>query len=236
MKRSWTKRLVKPFVRVFKVDATEFEKQTFESFNDFFTRRLKKGARPINPDPGKVVMPADGRYFVYPKIERIYAKGQTFDLETFLGDKVLAKRYEGGSMAIIRLCPVDYHRFHFPVDCVASDARLICGHHFSVSPFALRQRLSILWENKRMVTELETERFGKVASVEIGATNVGSIRQTYHAGKRVKKGDEKGYFEFGGSCIVLLFEQGRIVFDADLIENTKRGLETLGRLGDTLGS
>ena len=101
---------------------------------------------------------------------------------------------------------------------------------------ALRKRISILAENKRVVTEIETERFGTILYIEIGATAVGSIRQTYIPDLPVKKGEEKGYFEFGGSCIVLLFEKNRICFDADLIKNTEEGLETRANFGQSLGS
>ncbi len=100
---------------------------------------------------------------------------------------------------------------------------------------ALRKRLAILAENKRMITEIETERFGTILYVEIGATSVGAIRQTYTPETPVKKGDEKGYFEFGGSCIVLLFERDKLRFDADLIKNTEQGFETRANFGDSLG-
>lgn len=219
---------------MYKVDSSEFEKKKFESFNDFFTRRLKKESRPISQDPSKLALPADGRYLAYPKIEHIYAKGQQFSVEGLLGDPLLAKRYVDGSMVIVRLCPVDYHRFHFPCDGMPSAARLIAGPLFSVNPLALRKRLSILWENKRMVTELDTERFGKIAYVEIGATNVGSIRQTYIPNRSILKGDEKGYFEFGGSCLILLFEPGKVLLSGDLVENTRKGFETLGKVGEVL--
>jgi phosphatidylserine decarboxylase len=104
-----------------------------------------------------------------------------------------------------------------------------------VSPIALRKNIAILSENKRMVTEIETEKFGSILYIEIGATSVGSIHQTYVADFPMHKADEKGYFEFGGSCIVLLFEKNRIVFDEDLVKNTESGFETLGRLGQSLG-
>jgi phosphatidylserine decarboxylase len=99
---------------------------------------------------------------------------------------------------------------------------------------ALKKRLAILSENKRVVTEIDTEGFGTMLYVEIGATFVGSIHQTYTPNRRVQKGEEKGYFEFGGSCLALLFERGRIAFDKDLIHNTQNGLETRINFGESL--
>ncbi len=138
-------------------------------------------------------------------------------------------------MAIVRLCPSDYHRFHFPCDGTPSKARLINGALYSVNPMALRKRISILAENKRMITEIDTERFGTILYIEIGATSVGTICQTFTPELRVEKGEEKGYFEFGGSCIVLLFERGRVEFDSDLIRNTELGFETRSNFGQSLG-
>jgi phosphatidylserine decarboxylase len=233
-KRPSSARKIAPFVEAYDVDTTEFAETTFASFNDFFTRKLKPEVRPIHPDPNVLIMPADGRYLVYPEFDSFAIKGKTFSLECFLCNSALANRYRRGSMAIIRLCPTDYHRFHFPADGVPSAPRLIKGPLYSVNPIALCKRIGILAENKRMITELETEKFGTILYVEIGATSVGSIHQTYVPNHPVRKGDEKGFFEFGASCIVLLFEEGKVQFDADLIANTESGLETLGHLGQSL--
>jgi phosphatidylserine decarboxylase len=173
---------------------------------------------------------------VYPKFEQFSIKGQSFDLAAFLDDTAYAHRFNTGSMVIARLCPTDYHRFHFPCDGRADTPRLINGPLYSVSPLALRRRLSILSENKRVITEIESEQFGTVLYVEIGATAVGTIRQTFRPDSAVQKGQEKGFFQFGGSCIVLLFEENRIAFDADLVANTEKGFETLANFGESLGT
>jgi phosphatidylserine decarboxylase len=228
-------RKIKPFIEKYQIDASEFETMEFRSFNDFFIRRLKKEKRPVVEGKARLAMPADGRYLVYPRIDRFVVKEKEFSLGTFLQNQLLAQQYSEGSMAIVRLCPVDYHRFHFPCDGTASKAQLINGPLYSVNPIALRKRISILCENKRVITELNSEGFGKVQYVEVGATSVGSIHQTYQPDTHVKKGDEKGYFEFGGSCIVLLFEKNRVVFDKDLVENSAKGLETRANFGQSLG-
>ncbi|HYQ56234.1 MAG TPA: phosphatidylserine decarboxylase, partial [Draconibacterium sp.] len=141
-----------------------------------------------------------------------------------------------GEMAIVRLAPPDYHRFHFPASGTASKSIKINGHYFSVSPLALQKSLEIFCENKREYCTLSTEEYGDILIVDVGATMVGSIIQTYEANTQVKKGDEKGYFAFGGSTLVLLFEKGKITFDADLVENTKKGMETTVKVGENIAS
>lgn len=237
-KSSRSQKKIAPFIETYGVDASEFAEPDFRSFNDFFIRKLKPACRPITPDPTIATLPADGRYLVFPRIREadgFYVKGQEFRLESFLQEEAWAHRYWEGSMAIVRLCPTDYHRFHFPVDGIASVPRPIPGALYSVNPIALAKKLPILWENKRVITEIESEHFGTVSMVEIGATCVGTIHQTYSSGATVKKGDEKGYFSFGGSCIVLLFEKNRIAFERDLVDNSARYLETRGLFGTPLG-
>jgi phosphatidylserine decarboxylase len=234
MKRPASRKKIAPFIQEYGLDVREFLPAEYRSFNDFFIRKLKPECRPIVADPDTVVCPADGRYLVYPRFDRFLVKGQEFSLGTLLQSSYLGRRYAEGAMAIARLCPIDYHRFHFPCDGRAEAPRRISGGYDSVNPLALKQRLAILSENKRMVTEIETARFGTILYVEVGATSVGSIRQTFSAAHPVHKGQEKGYFEFGGSCLVLLFEKGRIAFDADLLRASEQGIETLCRFGQSL--
>ena len=227
---------VRPFIKRYGLDTSEFlEKPTdFGSFNEFFYRKLKPEARPIDPAEEAVVFPADGRHLGFAKaseISGVFVKGQKFDLGKLLGDDRLAGRLEHGSLVLSRLCPVDYHRFHFPVAGTPGEARVIDGPLFSVSPLALRKRLAYLWENKRAITRLESERCGSVWIVEIGATCVGSIRQTYAPGAGVAKGGEKGYFEFGGSSVITVFEPGAVVLEADLLAHSAKQTELYARVG-----
>jgi phosphatidylserine decarboxylase len=233
-------RRVLPFIIDYGLDVDEFAKKplSFKTFNEFFYRALKPGARPIAPGEKIAVLPADGRHLAFQNADAaagFYAKGQKFDLPAFLGDAALAAQFAGGPMLISRLCPVDYHRFHFPVGGTAGEARRINGFLYSVSPIALRRNLAYLWENKRMVTIVESPEFGRVAVCEIGATMVGSIFQSYVPGRFVARGEEKGWFKFGGSCVVTLFQPGRIRLDADLVGQTAGGLETYARMGERLG-
>ena len=111
----------------------------------------------------------------------------------------------------------------------------ITGWLYSVSPVALRRNIRYLVENKRMITRIDSPEFGRVLMLEVGATNVGSIRQGFVPGRQVAKGDEKGLFAFGGSCVITLFQRGKIRFDADLIEQSARYQETYVKMGDSLG-
>lgn len=242
MSRPDSVRRILPFIIDYGLNVDEFAKSpfVFKSFNDFFYRALKPGARPLAApgDDRVALLPADGRHLAFQNVDvaaGFYAKGQRFDLASFLGDAELARSFAGGSLLISRLCPVDYHRFHFPVAGTPGDARLINGWLYSVSPIALRRNLAYLWENKRAVTLVESPVFGRVAVCEIGATMVGSIFQTYVTGRAVAKGDEKGLFKFGGSCVVTIFQPGRIRFDADLLEQSAGGLETYALMGERLG-
>ena len=236
-KRGLTKKKVAPFIEKFGIDASEFEKRDFCSFNDFFTRRLKSDARPIEADSNVLTIPADGRYLVIEDLSQtdgIWVKGKTFDLTELLGDEELATRYRDGAVVIARLCPVDYHRFHFPCACQPGPPKLINGPLYSVSPLALKKNIAIFHENKRVITELDSDVFGKIQCVEVGATNVGSIVQTHEANLPVEKGAEKGYFEFGGSCLMLFIEKGRVQFEKDLIKYSKQKIEVRALMGQPL--
>lgn len=240
MSRRYSASRVIPFIVKYDLNVDEFVKSpfAFKSFNDFFFRALKPGARPIAPDERVAVLPADGRHLAIPRIEAaegFYAKGQKFSLAALLDGDALAADFAGGSLLISRLCPVDYHRFHFPVSGLPGESRCIGGWLYSVSPIALRRNLAYLWENKRVVTIVESPVFGKVAVVEIGATMVGSILQTFAAGRTVLKGDEKGMFKFGGSCVITIFQKGRIAFDADLVAQSRNQVEVYARMGERLG-
>lgn len=241
MDRPASKAKVSPFIEQYELDPAEFQNDVsdFRSFNEFFFRKLKPESRPICCDPQTVVFPADGRHLCVPDLSKspgLFVKGQMFDLKTLLLDDSLAERYARGSLLLSRLCPVDYHRFHFPAAGVPGAVRLINGPLFSVNPIALRQNIQILATNKRCITELTTEQFGKVLLIEVGATCVGSICQTYQPGVPVSKGAEKGFFRFGGSSTITIFEPDCIRFDEDLIEHSLQQRELYARIGDRMAS
>lgn len=229
-----------PFIAKYDLDVDEFAKSPFDykTFNEFFYRALRPDARPIAPGEEVAVFPADGRHLGFANVDAadgFYVKGATFTLAELFGSEEAARPFAGGSMLISRLCPVDYHRFHFPVAGTAGEPRHIGGWLYSVSPIALRHNLRYLVENKRDVTLVESPRFGTVAMIEVGATNVGSIQHTFTTGQAVAKGAEKGFFAFGGSCVITVFQAGRIRFDADLLAQSAQHTELYARIGDQLG-
>jgi phosphatidylserine decarboxylase len=210
----------------------------FKSFNDFFTRRLKPGARPVDTGARRLASPADGRTFAYVDVQGdtlLPAKGHKVSLRDLLADDAEAARFAGGTVIIVRLCPADYHRFHFPCAGVASPSRTIAGPLESVSPIALTRGHAILDNNKRDVAYIDSPEFGRVAYLEIGAMFVGSIVQTYTPGP-VAAGDEKGLFEFGGSTVILVLEPGRVKVDTDLVDSTRKGIEVLLRMGEGIAT
>lgn len=231
---------VAPFIRQFAVNPEEFADtpESYATFNEFFYRKLKPGARPIAQGDDVTVFPADGRHLGFQdisKIEGIFVKGARFDLATLLQDEALAAQYHTGSMVLSRLCPVDYHRYHFPVGGIPDAPRHITGALFSVNPIALRQNIRIFTENKRAWCRIDSPVFGPVIMFEIGATCVGSFEYTYTPGQPVEKGAEKGFFRFGGSSTITLFPPGAVRLDADLIEQSKAGMELYARIGDHMG-
>lgn len=237
-KRSQKK--IAPFIEAFHIDTSEFLEppSSFQSFNDFFIRKLKPSARPIASGNDVAVLPADGRYLVYENIhaeDGFLVKGHKFSLEELVHNATLAHKYTQGSMVIARLAPVDYHRFHFPVNCKPEAPKEIKGPLFSVNPLALKDNIHILSRNKRVITECHTKNFGTILYIEVGATFVGTVHQSFVPGEFYAKGDEKGYFSFGGSSLILLFEPFRIQFDQDLLDASRRKIETLSHFGQSLG-
>ena len=230
---------IAPFITRYGLDPNEFANppESFSTFNEFFFRKLKPGARPIDADESSVVFPADGRHLGFERasaIDGVFVKGQKFDLASLLGDADLASRYAHGALVLSRLCPVDYHRFHFPAAGVPGETRQIDGPLFSVSPIALRKHLAYLWTNKRTITPLETRRFGTILLLDIGATCVGTIQQTFNPGKPVAKGEEMGYFAFGGSSTITIFEPGAVTLEADLLEHSARNTELYAQVGQPM--
>jgi phosphatidylserine decarboxylase len=236
MDRPASTKKIEPFIEEFDIDMRSVQKQDFDSFNDFFTRKLKSDARPVDTNATIVVSPADGKLLVYADISNtdFIIKGYRFDVLSFLNNAGVAQNYFEGTLVIIRLAPPDYHRFHFPVGGSVSPITTIDGDYYSVNPLALRKMTEIFCLNKREFTIVTNPLFGDVVMAEVGATMVGSIVQTY-TGNFIKKGEEKGYFKFGGSTVVLLFEKDKIRIDDDLLMNTQKGYETAVEQGERIG-
>lgn len=234
-----SKAKIQPFIKDYNMDVSEFAEapESFTNFNEFFYRTLKPTARPINT--ADVTFPADGRHLGFQNasdISGVFLKGQQWDLAALIGDPILAERYLQGSLVLSRLCPVDYHRFHFPCQGIPEETQVINGPLFSVSPIALRQQLSYLWQNKRTLTKLKTEKLGTVLLLEIGATCVGSINQTFQAHNPIQKGTEKGYFAFGGSSTITIFEPNKVALASDLLKYSSQQTELYAKMGDYMAT
>jgi len=209
----------------------------FTSFNDFFYRKLKPEARPIEEG---LVSPGDGKLLAFENIADLnafFVKGRRFTLKKFLADEKLARNYKNASLMILRLAPNDYHRFHFPYSGIPSKPNKIRGRYYSVSPYAVARNFAkVFCENKREYCVLKTKDKGDIIISSVGATMVGSIFSTFTPGSTVEKGQEMGYFAFGGSTIVIIVDSDKIKIDADILENTKNNLETAVRMGEKIGS
>ena len=217
-------------------EEAEFPPEHYENFNAFFTRKLKPGARPFDAAPNLLSSPSDGRVFVYENLkptDPVPVKGAQRTLNDLCQESLPA---ESLAVAVIRLAPVDYHRYHFPCDCEQKENPVVVrGKYHSVNPIALVKRPDVYVENTRQITTLESDVFGSFRYLEVGAFGVGSIIQTAQPGKHAKI-DEKGMFKFGGSTVILVFDNSKLQWDADLLENTRKGYETLIRMGMTLAS
>ena len=227
------------FVREYGIDMEESARPLgdFRSFNDFFTRTLRPGARPVCGD-GCVALPADGRHSGWQdaaEMRGAFVKGQRFDLPALLGSAELARRYAHGTVVLSRLCPVDYHRFHFAVSGTPEAAARIPGPLASVSPYCLRRRLAWLWTNKRELTVIHSDAVGDVLSLAVGATGVGAITQTYTPGQHADKAQEQGFFAFGGSTVMTFFLPGRVQLAEDILQNSANCVETYAHMGDVMG-
>ena len=228
------------FTKDFNIDMSISQKQIsdFSSFNDFFTRKLLNTARPITDNRNILTSPGDGKALAYENIDidnLIQVKGYTYSLKELICDEALAKKYAGGTCLVLRLCPTDYHRFHFIDDGICSPSKQIKGDYYSVNPIALNKIAQIFCRNKREISLFNSDNFGNVIILEVGATGVGSIVQTYTANERAYKGDEKGYFKFGGSTTILFFEPNTVKIDDDIITQTNMGFESAVLMGENIG-
>lgn len=237
-------RKVRPFIEKFNIDIAEYEpgsrssydpKDSYANFNEFFIRRFRIGKRPFVPEPKRMPAFAEARYVGHASIDPETAfpvKGSFLTAAGLLGNADVCRPFEGGPLLIARLCPVDYHRYHYPDSGRVIDQWRVNGRFDSVNPIALRIKPEIFIANERHVSILQTENFGKLAYIEVGAVCVGKIVQTHRWNKPFLRGEEKGYFLFGGSTVVLLGEKGAWKPSADILEKTSQGVETYLRLGE----
>ena len=212
----------------------DFDDREYVSFNDFFTRKLRDGARNIERNKDILISPADAKLLVY-KIDddlRIDVKGRTYSVDEILADDKYSKEYSGGICLVYRLCMDDLHRYCFIDNGRLKARRTIKGKLHTVS--SLSKDHKIYKENFRVVNVMDTENFGRVIHIEVGALLVGKIIN--HDIRNFSKGDEKGYFEPGGSTIVQMFKKDVVKIDEDIMAQSLEGIETKVLYGEGVGT
>jgi phosphatidylserine decarboxylase len=228
---------IEPFVRRQAIDIRDFEQKPYASFNEFFTRRFKPGARSFLTEPSIMPAFAEARYLAWETASpglSFPVKGRRLSVEELLGFEAKAAEFLYGPLVIARLAPQDYHRVHFVDSGRIVEHYRIMGPLHSVNPIALALLDGILSTNAREVTLQETESFGRVAYVEVGAMTVGRIVQHLPSGSCPRRGDEKSHFEYGASTVVLLGQLGRWIPDSEILDYTSRGIETFVELGTAI--
>ena len=238
-----SKKKIQPFVEKFHIPLQDYlpqegrdQSDPYSSFNHFFIRRFRPEKRVFVQSPYLAAF-SEGRYFGHECLDyrmTVPVKGECLSIEDLLKKEKWSKIFQRGPILISRLCPTDYHRFHFPDKGRLLDHYPICGKLHSVNPMALREYASILSTNRRSISILETDNFGKLAYIEVGAICVGNIIQT-HKQRFFERGDEKGYFLFGGSTVILIGQKGKWRPCNDILQQTKMGRETYIHLGDSVG-
>lgn len=228
------------FIKNFDIDMSisKNKLEDFKSFNDFFIREVTPEGRPVVMDRDTVISPGDGRLSAFKDInldKLVQVKGLTYSLKELIQNDSVAQKFKDGICLILRLCPVDYHRFHFVDNGTCDETVKIKGHYYSVNPVALNKKPKLFCENKREWSLFHSENFGEILHVEVGATCVGTIIQTYTPGVKVSKGSEKGYFKFGGSTTILFFQKNTVNIDNDIIHQTTLGYETKVVMGEKIG-
>ena len=227
--------LIKGFIKRNNIDLSEYLDVKFKSFNDFFIRKIKEEYRPLPGSNHDVASPSDGKLTAYQiSAESVFnIKHSKYSVENMLRDKDLANEFSGGVCLIFRLTPDDYHRYIYTDDGEVLLRKHIKGVLHTVRPIAF-ERYDVFCENTREYSVIKTESFGKVVQMEVGALFVGRITNN-NKSRTIKRGDEKGMFEFGGSTIVMLFQKDRIIVDNTILDNTQQDKETIVKLGTKIG-
>ncbi len=228
--------LIDPFIKQNKINMSDYIPKRYTSYNDFFTRRIKPERRPVEMSVKSLISPADGRISVY-KIRKqsvFRIKNTKYTLNSILRDEKLAKEFENGYFIIVRLSVDNYHRYCNVDNGKILEYRFIPGVLHTVNPIA-NDYYKIYKENSRVYSIINSENFGKLIQMEVGALMVGRIRNKRHSGY-IKKGQEKGKFEFGGSTVILIVKNENIMIDNDLIVNTYAGYETMIKMGEHIGT
>lgn len=230
-----SKILIPRFIRSHAINMADYQPKKYSSYNDFFTRKLAKGARQVDWNPDALVSPCDSRVAVYEIDEdcSFPIKHTRYTVESLTQDEEAAQRYAGGYVWVFRLCVEDYHRYIYADSGKILGQVWIPGVLHTVNPVA-NDRYPIYKENTREYCILESQHFGEMIQMEVGAMMVGKI-VNHSRGEQVRRGWERGRFAFGGSTVILMTRKGAVLPDRDILENSHQGWETKVRLGERVG-
>ena len=227
--------LIKPFIRNNQIDMSPYQPAVYRSYNEFFSRKIRPEMRPVDRQEEHLIAPCDSKLTVLPIAPdaRMWLKHTEYTVESLVRSHELAEKYKGGYALVFRLTVSDYHRYCYVDDGEKEDNVQIPGVLHTVNPIA-NDHYPIYKENAREYSILHSTRFGDVLMMEVGALLVGKI-VNLHGKASVKRGQEKGYFQFGGSTVVLLFEKDRIAVDEDILTNSRQNIETIVHMGEKIG-
>jgi phosphatidylserine decarboxylase len=221
----------------YSVDMDLFKRTPFRSYSDFFLREFNDGIRSFPEDDTQMGAFSEGRVLAFNSIEEDHkypVKGEYLTPELLLGNTQIAKDFIGGPLIIIRLCPIDYHHFHYPVSGKVLERYKLTGNYHSVNVLALKCKADIFVKNEREVTVIENENFGKMAYIEVGAMCVGKIIQNNPKNSTFTKGELKGHFEFGASTVILMGQKEKWIPSDDILNHSGKNIESYIKLGDEI--
>lgn len=226
---------ISPFIEKSDIVMDEYEEEDYESYNQFFTRRIKEGKRSFAKEPELLCAPCDSRLSVYPieKDGTFTVKNTVYTMESLVRSESLAERYMGGSLCVFRLTVSDYHHYCYVDEGIKTKNYRIPGVFHTVNPLA-NEKYPIYTENTREFSILKSKNFGNVLMMEVGAMLVGKI-VNHHEKSAVYRGMEKGFFEFGGSTVILAFQKDKVTLEEDIMTNMQEGFETIVKMGEVIG-
>ena len=227
--------LIKPFIRSNQIDMSLFLQTDYHSYNEFFAREIRPEVRPVDRNPDHLISPCDSKLTALPITPdaQFMLKHTPYTVASLLRNEQLAATYAGGWALIFRLTVDDYHRYCYPADAQKDETVHIPGVLHTVNPIA-NDHFPIYKENTREYCVLHTDVFGDLVMMEVGALLVGKIVNPPTT-PQVHRGEEKGYFQFGGSTVVLLIKAGQVDIDPDILVNSREGIETVVKYGERIG-
>lgn len=229
----WSISKIKPFIEKYNIRISDFESKEYQSFNDFFTRSMLQGKRKICMEQGRLIAPADSKLLVYHITEnlKINVKNSIYSMDEILRDKDLAKEYDSGLCLVYRLTVDDYHRYCYIDSGEVAGQKRIKGKLHTVS--SISEDYKVYIENQREYQVIDTKYLGRVIQMEVGAMLIGRIVNTQS--KIAVRGQEKGFFSYGGSTIIVFVKADRLIIDADIMKHSQEQIETKVKYGEEIG-